>query len=177
MKNRIVTILFILIPIIQLWGQEPYLLLRKVGRPYQIVFYEGEEMRFRVKGEKKYIKDYILGLQGDRIRFHYYSIKLSEIEAIDVRDRNFTVFSFRSSPGKLFVAGIGLVLIDQLNQVVIRDEPAGLSTGVAIASASLIASSFILRAIQKKVFRPGGKSIIEIIDYSDIRATQPAGDF
>ncbi|MCA6078030.1 hypothetical protein [Fulvivirga sedimenti] len=177
MKNRIVTILLILIPIVHLWGQDRYLLLRKVGRPYQIVFYEGEEMRFRVKGEKKFIKDYIQGLKGDVIRFHYYSIKLSEIEAIDVRGRNFTVFSFRSSPGKLFVAGIGLIAIDQLNQVVIRDEPAGLSTGVAIVSGSLIASSFLLRAIQKKVFRPGGKSVMEIIDYTEIRNSAPAGDF
>ena len=167
MTRLFAIILFFQIICLEAAAQEPYLLLRKVGKPYQIVFYEGEEMRFRVKGEKNFINDHILGLAGDRIRFHYYNIKLDEIDAIDVRDRNFTVFSFRSSPGKLIVAGIGLIAIDQVNQVFIRDEPAGVSTGTAIVAGSLIASGFILRAIQKKYFRPGGKSIIEIIDHRE----------
>ncbi|MEJ2003430.1 MAG: hypothetical protein P8X57_00350 [Cyclobacteriaceae bacterium] len=154
-------------------AQERYLLLRKVGKPYQIIFEEGEQMRFRVKGEKHFVEDYIQGLSGDYIRFHYYNIHLDEIEAIDVRDRNFTVFSFRSSPGKLIVAGVGLIVIDQANQVLIRDEPAGLSTGTAIVAGSLVASGFLLRAIQKKYFRPGGKFKIEIVNY--INGISPSG--
>ena len=165
MIRKVTCIFVLLLSIFTASAQDRYLLLRKVGRPYQIVFYEGEQMRFRVKGEKHFVQDYIQGLSEDRIRFHYYNIHLDEIEAIDVRDKNFTVFSFRSSPGKLIVAGFGLVAIDQANQVFIRDEPAGVSTGVAIVAGGLVASGFILRAIQKKYFRPGGKFKIEIVDY------------
>jgi len=166
------TSIFLLL-VLSAFAQERYLLLRKVGKPYQIIFYEGESMRFRVKGEKYFVEDFIQGLSGNSIRFHYYNIQLDEIDAIDVRSRNFTVFSFRSSPGKLIIAGIGLIAIDQLNQVVIRDEPAGVSTGTAIVAGSLIASGFILRLIQKKYFRPGGKYKIEIVDY--LEKSVPAG--
>ena len=169
MIQRILLTIFLVLPLLDVAAQQRYLLLRKVGRPYQIIFEEGEEMRFRVKGEKHFIKDFIQGFSENRIRFHYYDIDLSEIEVIDIRDRNFRVLGVKSIPGKLIVAGIGLVIIDQANQVLIRDEPAGVSTGIAIVSGSLVAAGFIIRAIQKKYFRPGGKHLIEIVNYMEVR--------
>lgn len=144
-------------------AQEPFLLLKRTNSLYQITIFEGEEIRFRLHGDKHYRQDHILGLKGNEIRFHYYSVNLDDIQSIDVRSRNPRSF-FRSGPGKLIFAGVALIGIDQLNQVVVRDEPAGVSTGIAIVSGSLIGAGILLKVIDRKYFRPGKKSIIRIVD-------------
>jgi hypothetical protein len=129
-----------------------------------VVFYEGDQMRFRLKGEKYFIEDYIFGLRGNTIRFHYYEIQTTEIEAIDIRGQKRSFFSLGSLSGKLIIAGIAFIGIDQLNQVVIRDEPAGVSKGVAIVSGSLIAGGVLAGLLNKRYFKVGKKNYIQIID-------------
>lgn len=144
---------------------QKYLLLRKVGRPYKIVFEEGQYMRFKLKGDRFFTKALIQGFGQDDIRFHYYRIKLQEIDEIDVSEKNFTVFSFRSGPGKLVVAGLGYLITDQFNQTVIRDESFGVSKRTAIISGAITSSGFLLKLIQKKRFKMRKKRhIMEIID-------------
>lgn len=144
---------------------QKYLLLRKVGKPYSIIYNEGESMRFRLKGERFFTKGLIQGFGKDDIRFHYYRIKLDEIAEVDVSNKNFTVFSFRSGPGKLVVSGLGYLLLDQFNQTVIRGESLGVSKQTAIVSGALTTSGFVLKGIQKKRFKMRKKKhVMEIID-------------
>jgi len=129
---------------------QDYLLLTKKNRPYRVKYYAGDEMRFKLKGEKHYYKALIKGFESRKIIFHYYSIDLSEIEVIDVSGKNFTVFSFRSSPGKLLVSGMALLAIDQFNQTVIREEPFGVNGNLAIVGGAISLTGIVLKLIQKK---------------------------
>ena len=144
---------------------QKYLLLRKVGRPYKIIYYAGQPIRFKLKGERFFTKALIQGFEKDEIRFHYFRIKLDEIAEIDVSNQNFTVFSFRSGPGKLLISGFGYLVADQFNQTVIREESFGISKQTAIISGALTSSGLVLKGIQKKRFKMKKKKhIIEIID-------------
>lgn len=145
--------------------QKRYLLLRKVGRPYKIIFNEGQSIRFKLKGEKNYNKGLIQGFGKDYIRFHYFTVKLDEIAEIDVRAKNFTIFSFRSGPGKLHFAGLGYLVLDQFNQTAVQKESFGVSKNTAIISSAIFSSGFLLKAIQKKRFKMNkNKHRLEIID-------------
>jgi len=129
---------------------QDHLLLTKKNRPYRIKYFAGEEIRFKLKGDNEYHKSLIKGFNKEEIIFHYYSIALDELEVIDVSDKRFTVFSFRSSPGKLLVSGMALIAIDQFNQTVIREEPFGVNSNLAVVGGALSLSGILLKLIQKK---------------------------
>ena len=148
-------------------AQEPYLSLSKINKVSEVTFYEGETIRFRLKGEKYFIEEHILGLSGDEIRFHYFVVNVRDIDVVDIRGKDPSNTTLRMASGKLIFAGIALIGIDQLNQVVIRDEPAGVSTGIAITSAAIVGAGVAMRLIEKKYFRVGKKSIIQIIEPRD----------
>lgn len=151
---------------------QKYLLLRKVGRPYIITYNEGDYIRFKLKGERFFTKALIQGFEKGHIQFHYFRIKLDEIAEVDVSDKNFTVFSYRSGPGKLVTAGVGYLVLDQFNQTAIQGESFGISSQTAIVATSLTASGFLLKAIQKKRFKMKNKKhIMEIIDLKGTSST------
>ena len=103
-------------------------------------------------------------MKGDEIRFHYFVVNVREIDVVDIRGKDPSNKTLRMASGKLIFAGIALIGIDQLNQVVIRDEPAGVSTGIAITSAAIVGTGVAMRLIEKKYFRAGKKSLIQIIE-------------
>ena len=166
-RYKFLTLFFFIFLGMRSYAQEPFLALGKTGKGTQVVFYEGDQMRFRLKGEKYFIEDYIFGLRGNTIRFHYYEIQTTDIEAIDIRGQKRSFFSLGSLSGKLIIAGIAFVGIDQLNQVVIRDEPVGVSKGVAIVSGTLVAGGILAGLLNKRYFKVGKKNYIQIIDDRD----------
>ncbi|MEM1407616.1 MAG: hypothetical protein AAGG59_12630 [Bacteroidota bacterium] len=148
------------------YAQEKYLILKKKNRPYSIIFQEGDEMRFKLKGERFFTKALIQGFGKDDIRFHYYRIKLDEIAEIDVASKNFTIFSFRSGPGKLLISGLAFVAIDQFNQTVVNDESFGIDSNTALIGAALTSSGIALKLIQKKRWKfRKRKHKMEIVDF------------
>ena len=60
-----------------------YLLLQKTNRPYQVIFEEGEHLRFKLKGEKFWRRALIQGFDDDQVVFHYYTIHKDEFALID----------------------------------------------------------------------------------------------
>ena len=110
----------------------------------------------------------IQGFGEDEIRFHYYRIKLNEIAEIDVGNKNFTIFSFRSGPGKLIFSGVAFVAIDQFNQTVINDQPFGVNSKTALIGGVLTSSGILLKLIQKKRWKfKKKKHRMQIVDFRD----------
>lgn len=135
----------------------PYLLLQKTGTPNSVVFHEGEEIRYRLRGERNFRHGLIQGFGQNVIRFHYLEVPLSEIETIDISRKEYTRFHFRSSGTKVMIAGAAFLVLDWGNQQEV--SPATLTI-----SGSMIAAGFILRLLQKRKFTPGGRYRLEIID-------------
>lgn len=151
-------------------AQQPqrYLTLSKVNKPRkQIIFYEGESMRFRLKGERFFNSGWIQGFGEDEIRFHYYRIKLDEIAEIDVDNKNFTIFNVKSWSNVLLVSGPLFLAIDQFNQGVIRDEPAGINSETVVVSGTMVASGLMLRWLRKRRWKcDRRKHRMKIIDFT-----------
>lgn len=127
-----------------------YLLLQKKNRPYQVIFEEGEYLRFKIKGEKFWRRALIQGFEDDEVVFHYFSLHKDDFALIDVSNKKFTVFSFTSGPGKLMIAGVAFIAIDQLNQTAINNQKFGISSKTALIGGGITASGIVLRLIQKK---------------------------
>ncbi|TRX57697.1 hypothetical protein FNH22_14895 [Fulvivirga sp. M361] len=144
-----------------------YLVLSKVNKPRkQIIFNEGETIRFRLKGERFFTSASILGLGNDEIRFHYYRIKLDEIEEIDIRNKNFTIFNFKNWSGIFLVAGPLFLVIDQFNQTAIMNESFRVSSETATISGAFVATGLLLRVIGKKRWKCNKKKHrMQILDF------------
>ena len=146
-------------------AQEPYLYLNKIGRTTKVKFYEQEPIRLKLKGDDYFVSGKITGFEKDAIKISKVSVQLEKIESIDIRDKNFSMFSFRSTPGKLAFAGYGYTAIDWFNRRVVAGEKgAGIDTRVAAVSTGLIGLGYIVKALQKKYFKIGPRNIITVID-------------
>ena len=136
------------------------LLIGKPGRPSTYEFHEGEMLRFKLKGEKYWNKGYIQGLYSDRIRFHYNTILLDEIEFIDVRDRGkgrfLHTFSWIGTRG-----GAGFAAISQINKTFVADEP-GIEEKAVSIGAAIVAGGILLSIFKKRKVRLGKKYQIRI---------------
>ena len=143
---------------------EPYLILMKAGTSKQVVFLEGDEIRYKLSGEDHFRKNLIVGLRRDTIRFHYHDVALSELEVIDIRHKGFQNFHYSSGGTKVIMAGLLFLAGDYVSQKLIRDEDGPLSSGTYAISGTIIGVGLLMKLIEKKKFRPGGRFIIDIID-------------
>lgn len=168
MQRIILIILIVLGQVSVLWAQqpgEPYLLLQKAGTQRKAVFLEGDEIRFQIRGDNYFRKDFILGLRRDTVRFHYYEIALRDFEVIDISKKRFQNFHFDSGGNKVIAAGILFLAGDYINQKLIQDEPGGVSAQTWAISGGIIGAGFLMKLFRKRKFRPGGRFIIDIVDF------------
>ena len=136
------------------------LVIGKPGRPYKFIFHEGDEIRFKLKGERSLSRGLIHGLGYDGIRLHYNTIKPEEIAIVDVRDQDKSRFLHQS--GTIFTAaGTGFLLIDQFNRTFIRSEP-GVDEKSVLIGGALGAVGGILLLFKKKKVVLRRKNIIRI---------------
>lgn len=142
----------------------PYLLLQKAGSQKRVIFKEGEKIRFKVKGEDHFRKDFIVGLHGDRIRFHYQEVVLSEIEVIDIRHKEFGTFKLSPAGNKVIFAGALFIIGDYISQSLIREEEGGLSGTTYAIGGGIISVGILMKLAKKRKFRPGRRYILDIID-------------
>lgn len=157
--------LLILISSLSATAQGTYLYLNKLGRTTKVKFYEQETIRFKLKGDDYFTSGRITGFEADAIKVEDVTIPLKEIVSVDIRDKNFSMFSFRSTPGKLAFAGYGYVFIDWFNRrVVAGEQNAGIDMRVAAVSTGLIGTGYLLKALRKKYFTVGRRKVIAIIN-------------
>ncbi len=146
-------------------AQETFLYLNKIGRTTKVKYFEGEDIRFKIKSDEGFSQGKITGFGPDYLKVSGVIIPLDTIESIDIRNKNFSMFSFRSTPGKLGVAGFLYVGIDWFNRRVVSGGPGGIDGRVAVVAAGLSLSGILLKALQKKYFVPGRRKTITIINY------------
>ncbi len=144
--------------------QERYLLLQKAGTQKRVIFLEGDEIRYKLRGDDQFRRNYILGLRKDTIRFHYHEVALAEIEVIDIRRKGFQNFHFDSGGNKVIIAGLLFLTADVINKELIQDEPGGISGQTFAITGAIVGAGVLIKLLEKRKFRPGGRYIIDIID-------------
>ncbi|UII23055.1 hypothetical protein [Fulvivirga ligni] len=134
------------------------LIVAKKFRPPKYSFYEGQTIRFKIKGEKYWNKGLIQGLGDDFIRMHYAKIMLSEIEAIDIRSqqKNF----LNTLTGILAIGAIGFPGLDTINGVLVHGESVDGKSW--LIGAYLATGAVILYFIQKRKVKIGKKYLLRV---------------
>lgn len=120
-----------------------------------VSYHAGDKLTFRLKGEKFYTSQMIVGFQGDRIKFHYFDLELDEIDRIDISNENKNAIDVLSR--LTFQAGVLFILIDIFNQGVIRNEGYEPTSASLIISGSLLATSGLAKLLSKKKFKIDGR--------------------
>jgi len=145
-------------------GQK-YLVLKKRNK-VKVAYEAGDKIKFKLKDEQFYTEQMIVGFGQDMIRFHYFDVPLSEIEEIKLVNKRARGFNFNAFSSLFLQIGIGYLVVDQFNQVVIQNQPAGISNSTAIVSANMIATGLLLKLFNKKRFKINNtKYRLEISDY------------
>lgn len=142
---------------------QKYLLLDKLGSTKQFKYYEGETLRFKLKGDDHFSTGVIQLLQDSTIILDNGVVYLQDISALQVIPDNKGLLG-SSGTRKFKRGGIVLILIDQFNSIVIDGEPARISPGVMIAAGSLVAFGYILDLVRKEKIKIKGNRRLRIMD-------------
>jgi len=133
------------------YGQDKYLVLEKLGTKRRVVFYPGDEVIFKMKGSDLEITDVITDLQDSLILFVNSYVKPAEIDYIKLEHTK--GFMSPSNGPKLIIAGVVLFLIDQLNYSVIQGNDFRLDKEIGYASLIMVVGGSIWTSFRYTKFR------------------------
>ena len=138
-------------------AQKEYIVVEKTLTNKQIKYSSGDKISYKLKDEDFFRTDHIVALNDSSIEFHYTSILYRNIAQVDIKGKNFSKFDLKSAGGKIQIAGIALIAIDQFNQVVVRGEDASFNQNIWIIGGSIFLGGTILRWLNPKKIKLGGK--------------------
>ena len=141
-----------------------YLVLEKSGADKSVRFEVGEPMRFKLKNEKFFRKEGIMALQDSTIKFKDYEIYLNEIDKIDVRHKSFSGFDFDQIGTYTQIAGIGYILIDQLNKNIVQGQKWKFEKNVWITGGIIFVAGTILRMFHLKKYAVSSSNKLFIVE-------------
>lgn len=160
MLVRGIIIFFIcLFPFQALHGQGSRLLiLDKIGSKHRITYQVGDPIILRLKGEDYEIRDVISDISDSTISLTSFSVHVNSIYY--VKTKHTKGFLSPSNGPTLIIAGVTLFAIDILNQTVVQNGSYEFSSGIAIASASLVGLGGLLMTFKYRKFKPGKRKRI-----------------
>ena len=158
LPRGIIVVIFFLIPFNALFGQvSKLLILEKTGSKHRITYQVGDPIILRLIGEDFEIRDKITDITDSTIVLSTFPVHLNSINYIKIRQKS----GFLAASGPtLIIAGLTLFAIDILNQTVVQDGSYEFTSGVAIASASLVGVGGILLIFKYRKFKPGKRKRI-----------------
>jgi hypothetical protein len=125
-------------------SQKQLILLKKENVLLRL--YPGDELIFKLKGNKSVITSYVANLYDNAVVAHRDTIPFNKIERI-----YFTQSKFYNRIGYLFViGGAGLFLIDQLNLVAVQHQEPNFDSRVSAFSISALALGIPMILLKKK---------------------------
>lgn len=145
------TVIYCFLLTADVYGQDKYLVLEKMGTKKRFVFYPGDEVIFKMKGSDLEITDVITDLQDSLILFLNSYVKPTEIEYIKLEHT--TGLLSPSNGPKLIIAGVALFLIDQLNYTVIQGNDFRLDEDILYTSLIMVAGGAIWTSFRYTKFR------------------------
>ena len=136
------------------------LILEKLGTKKRTVYRVGEEIILKRKGDSKEFRGTILEFYDSTFVVEDVYVDLSDIQYI--KTVHTEGFLSPSNGPKLIVAGVALLLIDQLNHTVIQGNDFRIPQEIAIASGALIVAGVFWTSLKYRKFKPGNNRRIRI---------------
>ena len=153
--------IYYLLSITEVYSQDKYLVLEKLGRKKRVVFYPGDEISYKMKNSDLQITNVIVDFHDSLILFSNSYIKPKEIDY--VRLEHTEGFLSPSNAPKLIVAGITLFIIDQLNNSVLQGNEFRLDEDITKVSLIMVVSGTIWKSLRYSRFRNKKNRRIRIV--------------
>lgn len=140
------------------------LLLSKSGTKKQTIYKSGDEIVYRLKGEEYFRQDYIVTIKDSTLVFHYNKINIKDIDAIDIRKKNFIKINLKELGSKLQIAGAFYIALDQFNRTIVQGDEWEFDRNVWITGAGIVAIGTGIKFLHPKIFKVGGRYKLRIIN-------------
>lgn len=106
----------------------------------------GDEFIFKLKGSKTIRRSYVNNLSDTAVVAHHDIIPFHRIDRVYFPQTKF----YNLVGGALVIGGAGLLIIDQVNQVIVQGNGFSLDDGVTDFSIAAVATGLPLMLIKKK---------------------------
>ncbi|MEQ6121757.1 hypothetical protein [Reichenbachiella sp. MALMAid0571] len=134
-----------------------------MGKRFKI--YEGDEIKFRLEGEKYFNVETIKKLNGDSVFLQNSVVNIKDISVVDIRKYN----QHRMNPdvlaGASVLAGAGYFIVDQFNHTVVKQRGWNVNGKVVRTSAILIGVGIIIHKTKRRYFKVNKKNKISIVTF------------
>lgn len=131
---------------------QQYLYVHKIGKGHAYNLASGDEMVFRLDGEKHFRKDFIVTFTDTSIVFNYSNIPISAIDAIGKSCLGKADLGVISSKALKYGGGVYLVA-DLFNSMAVRGESFYLDKSTVAISSGMILSGMIISKSTKRFIR------------------------
>lgn len=138
------------------------LVLDKPGKRNRIEYEIGDQIILKQKYDKEEFKGTITNLYDSILVLGDVFIKLEEVDYIKTEHTG--GFLSPSNGPKLIIAGVGLLLIDQLNNTWRPNNDFAIPKGVVITSGCLVGFGIFWTTLRYRKFHPGKNRWIRIIE-------------
>lgn len=155
---KYILLIFFLTSGIISFAQKQLVLLK--GQKVLLRLYPGDEITFKVRGSKSKRVSYINNLFDTALVAHRDVISLHKIERLYFDQGNLL-----NVVGGLFVvAGVGYLVIDQVNLVLVNKQSFQIDESVGIPAAVLVGVGLPMMLVRKKSQRIGGRYRLFVAD-------------
>lgn len=161
---RLVSFVILLLLISVCSKGQNVLMLDKAGTAKKTFFKSGDEIRYKLKGEKHFRQDHIVSVKDSSLVFHYNKINLDDISEIDIRNKNFIKFNLKQAGTLLQISGAMYIVLDQFNKTVVQGREWEFEEDVWITGAVLIVAGTGIKFLHPRKFKVGGRYKLRIIN-------------
>ena len=141
----------------QIKAQREYIVVEKTLTDKQIKYSSGDNISYKLKGEDFFRTDHIVALNDSSIEFHYNNILYRAISQVNIKGHRFTGIDYRNIGTFAQIAGVGYIVIDNFNKVVVQGQDAVFEKEVWIVGGLIFLGGTILKFLSPKKVKLGGK--------------------
>lgn len=141
----------------QIKAQREYIVVEKTLKNKQIKYSSGDQIRYKLVGEDFFRTNHIVALNDSSIEFHYNNILYNEIAQINIKGERFTGIDLNNIGKYAQIVGIGYIVIDQFNRVVVQGQEADFEKEVWVAGGLIFLGGTIIKMLSPKKVKLGGK--------------------
>ena len=123
----------------------------------QIKYSSGDDISFKLIGEDFFRTDHIVALNDSSLEFHYYQILYREIRQVNIKGHRFSGIDIHSIGTYAQIAGIGYIVIDNFNKIVVQGQDAVFEKEVWIVGGLIFLGGTILKLLSPNKVKLGGR--------------------
>ncbi len=138
-------------------AQKEYIVVEKTLSNKQIKFKSGDNLKYKLEGEDFFRTNRIIALNDSAIEFRFNQILYREISKINIKGCRFNGIDYNNIGTYAQIAGVGYILIDQFNRVVVAGHNADFNEQVWLVGGLIFLGGTILKILSPKKVKIGGK--------------------